>query len=116
MHTQVMHAIEQTQLRGRRRVDGVVVFHTGRHEEESAFELRGNGHEAESGAIERLRGQPAPDAFFPALQRPGRDTRYVDGVVGRRAHLAAECHHGEECAFHYSLLSDPKELSDLKER
>jgi hypothetical protein len=70
-------------------VDGVVVFHTGRHEEEAALELRRDGHQSKTGAIEGLRWQPAPDAFFPALQRPGRDTRYVDGVVGRRAEEAA---------------------------
>ena len=84
-----MHAIEQTQLRGRRRVDGVVVFHTDRDQQEAALELRRDGHQSKTGAIEWLRGQPAPDTFFPALQRPGRHTRDVDGVVGRRADEAA---------------------------
>ena len=52
----------------------MVDFHTGRHEEEAALELRRDGHQSKARAIERLRREPAPDAFFPALQRPGRDT------------------------------------------
>ena len=64
-------------------------FHTARHEEEAALELRRDGHQSKARAIEGLRWQPAPDAFFPALLGPRGDTRYVDGVVGRRAEEAA---------------------------
>ena len=64
-------------------------FHTGRHEEEAALELRRDGHQSKTGAIEGLRGQPALDAFLPPLLGPRGDTRYVDGVVGRRADEAA---------------------------
>ena len=51
----------------------------------------GNGHQPESRAVERLRGEPAPDAFFPA-QRPGatRDTLTASSAVVVKQHNAAQ--------------------------